>query len=515
MDDDRAGAPTSGKRWAAAAALVILAALPYLGSVGYPLLHDDRVLIHDNRWLESGANPLSVFGTEFWHGSRISGAGLYRPVTVLSLAADARLGGSPAVYRITGLLIHAFAVLAAASFLATLFQRRDPSPSPRDAGRAAWLGAALFAVHPLASEALLWVVGRAESLAAAFGLAAFVVLVGKRRGHLGSPSASAISAALFFLALGSKESAAAWIVVVAAWWAIAGRREGIAPGLLLRRTLPHMVGFAAFLLLRASVVGWGTVHAFFVDNPLVAVDPATRIANAFLLLALYGWKTLWPATLSVDWSFDQLPVLPLLPWALPAAAALAAAWAAVLRLLARHDRAAAFLWAFAPLAFAVTGNVVVPIGTNFGERLAYLALVGWCGLAALALSRISAPRRAGVAIAAVLLVLAGARSAVRAKDFRGSVELYEATVRAAPRAVKSLTSLGHVRLFKLGRPDLAIPPLERAVAIWPDYPRALDLLAQCNARLGRTMEAGRYARRAQEAAARLRREHGGPSQEVD
>lgn len=509
VGDERGGARTAGRRRAAIAALFVLAILPYLGSLTHPLLHDDRVLLHGNRWLETQAGLLSVFETEFWHGSRVSGSGLYRPITVVSIAAVARAGASPIVYRATGLLLHALAVLAAARLLATLFIRQDPTSSRRDAAeRVAWLGAALFAVHPLAGEAVLWVVGRAESLAAALGMLAFDLLLGRRRGALASRWAALGSSALFFLALGSKESAAAWLAIVAGWWWIVGRGEGVAPGLLFRRTFPHLAALLAFLVLRGSVVGWGTVRVFFVDNPLAAVDPATRIANACLLLGLYAWKALWPATLSIDWNFDQISVLPLLPRALPAALVLVAAWSVVAVILRRRAATAGFLWVFPVLAFAVTANVAFPIGTNFAERLAYLALVGWCGLAGLALSRVRRPRVLAAVVVSVVLI-AGGRGAVRTRDFRGSVELYEATVRATPRAVKSLASLGHVRLFKLDRPDLAIPPLESAIAVWPSYPRALDLLSRCHARLGRSVEAAAYARRAREAQARLQAEFGG------
>jgi len=68
----------------ALAALALLAALPYLGALGSPLLHDDRTLL-DNRWLTTEANPVSVFAHDYWFGTKHEQSDLYRPLTVLSL----------------------------------------------------------------------------------------------------------------------------------------------------------------------------------------------------------------------------------------------------------------------------------------------------------------------------------------------------------------------------------------------------------------------------------------------
>ena len=91
---------------------------------------------------------------------------------------------------------------------------------------------------------------------------------------------------------------------------------------------------------------------------------------------------------------------------------------------------------------------------------------------------------------------------------RSSAAIYEATVRTSPRAVKSLATLGQIRLLVEGRPEEAIPILERAVAIWPDYPRPWSLLAEANRRLGRADRAAECAARADEAARKLREESG-------
>jgi len=440
--------------------LTALALVPYLGALHAPLLYDDRTLL-DNRWLAREAGPVSVFRHHFFYGSRREASDLYRPLTALSLAWNLRATPSKEGIRAVNLALHALATLALAWMLAEIATRTGSPPRG-----VPWIGAAIFAVHPLGSEAVLWAVGRADVAAAALGAVAFVLYLRERL----LPAAAAFLAALCF-----KESAAAWLAIGAAWTLLVPPRPPVRAA--LARAAVFGGAFAAYLLLRGSAVGWAAEPRPFVDNPLASADAATRVANAILLLARYAGKMIWPRTLSVEYGFDQIPVVPLVPWgALAALAIAAAAVGSVVALLRRGRRREAFLVAFVPCAFAVTGNVIAPIGTIFAERLAYLPLMGFCALAGLALASIPAPAWRGAALAAIL-VAGGSRTIARGRDYRDLAALSEATAAASPRAVKALYNAARTRM-RLGRTPDAIPLLERAVAIWPEYARARELLEQ-------------------------------------
>jgi hypothetical protein len=207
--------------------------------------------------------------------------------------------------------------------------------------------------------------------------------------------------------------------------------------------------------------------------------------NAVLLHARYLAQMAFPYRLSIDYGFDQIPVVPFGLLGVLGAGAVMAGWLGVGAWLRRKGHVPAFAWGFTAAAFAVTGNLVVPIGTLFAERLAYLPLVGFCAACALACSALRPARWKQVAITIVLLTLA-VRTGVRAADYRGMIRLTEATARASPRSVKALLNLGRVRLEIQHRPADAIEPLERALALWPEEPRAARLLAQARAAAGRT-----------------------------
>lgn len=473
------------------AALGVLALLPYLGALDYPLVQDDRTYL-DNPWLRDRAGLVTAFTHDYWWGTRHAGSDLYRPLTVVSLAWNLRWAGSRVGLRAVNVGLHAAVTVLVYIVLSRVFARLGARVGPAAA-------AAMFAVHPLASEAVLLAVGRAELLAALLGLSAFALLLGAERAPGGSGPRLAASTLLYGLALTAKESAASWLAILAVWWAVS-RTSGAGARVARAAALGWLGAFLVFLGLRGLAVGWLPHRPPWVDNPLVLVGPATRVANAVMLQPAYLAKMLYPHPLSVDYGFDQVGTWPLVPWGLLGGASVLVAWAAVAVVLWRVSSATLFCWAFIPAAFVVTGNVVFPIGTVFSERLAYLPLVGFCGLVALLIER--AGRRLPVlGVVVLVLVVTGAagRTACRAREFRDYETFVEATARASPRAVKALANLGRTRLG-LGRPAQAIPPLERAVAIWPDYPRALALLAEAHEALGDEARAAEYRKRARGAA---------------
>ena len=114
-----------------------------------------------------------------------------RPLTYLTFWLNRALGGNDALgYHALNLALHLAAVLLAYECLVRLMDRR-----------AAWLAAALFAVHPLQAEAVDYVWARAIVLAAVFVFASLLAWLDRRPW---------LAVALFALALAAKEECAAF-----------------------------------------------------------------------------------------------------------------------------------------------------------------------------------------------------------------------------------------------------------------------------------------------------------------
>ena len=137
--------------------------------------------------LVTGSAPLSsLITSDFW-GVPLSHTGShksYRPLTSLSFKLDWLLApGSPFQFHLTNLLLHA---LVTHLFHTLLLSLSLPSSSST-----ALTAALLFAAHPIHTEAVAGVVGRAELLSALFFL---LTLLAHRR-HGWSVGASLLAAA--------------------------------------------------------------------------------------------------------------------------------------------------------------------------------------------------------------------------------------------------------------------------------------------------------------------------------
>lgn len=96
----------------------------------------------------------------------------YRPLTILSYLADFLLFGSnPAGYHLTNILLHLGNALLL-YYLATTLVGKD-----RDSGSYSLLAALLFALHPINSEAVVWISARTDLLCCFFSLICLNILI--------------------------------------------------------------------------------------------------------------------------------------------------------------------------------------------------------------------------------------------------------------------------------------------------------------------------------------------------
>jgi hypothetical protein len=175
----------------------------YAGGLSNGFVFDDHQLVEANPLVAEPGHLREVFASHYWHPLRSRGY-LYRPLTILSLRLDHLLGGGrPVLFHATNLLLHAAVSVMVYLVLSLLYGRRTRA---REAGGEAmpWaanvpmVAALLFAAHPVHTEAVAGIAGRADLLAMLFVMAAWWL-------HLLERPWSA--AAAFCLGMLSKESA--------------------------------------------------------------------------------------------------------------------------------------------------------------------------------------------------------------------------------------------------------------------------------------------------------------------
>jgi tetratricopeptide (TPR) repeat protein len=238
--------------------------------------------------------------------------------------------------------------------------------------------------------------------------------------------------------------------------------------------LAAAVPTVAFLGIRALVLGHfpaGPVP--FTDNPLVGATFWTARITAFQVLARYFGLLLWPARLSVDYSYNQIPVAidakGLAGLALCLAAAGLALWAA------RRHKALGFAIALFFLALAPVSNVFVLIGSIMAERFLYLPAAGFAIAVAYGLSRLVAARpqarTAALAAVAVVAFAGAARSYARNEDWSAADRLWRSATEAAPNSYKThINYANSLPLDKAIDRNRAVAEIARALAILDPLP---------------------------------------------
>ncbi|MGH9867189.1 MAG: tetratricopeptide repeat protein [Candidatus Polarisedimenticolia bacterium] len=422
-------------------AVALLAALLHIGTLGHGFTFDDPFIVVENPAVAGDGGLLKVFATPYWTGW--DEGNLYRPLTVASYWVQRRLAGvHPWSYHLVNVLLHALVTW----LVCRLGERLIGWPAALAAGL-------LFAAHPVHVEAVANVAGRAELMAAAGALAAWLW---RER--------PVVSMALLAAGLLSKEIA----VVLPGLLAV----EDLARGgrIRWRALVPAGAVTVAFLIIRAVVVGLGVATSY---DPFIGLPAAQRVMTAVDVLGRELALMLVPRTLSADYSYDQIPLVgsPLHPGFLMGLAALALCGVAAM--LCRR-RAGGVTLGMATFFVAVlpVSNLFFGIGVMMAERLLYLPSVGAClagGAALAAAGSALSPRQAVAATLAVALAAAvplSARSAWRVNDWFDQLTLFEATVRSSPRS-----ALGHVNLgtvyHQLGRLPEAEEQFRAAEAIAP------------------------------------------------
>jgi len=493
-------APGSAPAWRRTfCALAVLAAavLPYLNALDGALLSDAALMIGENPALRGSTEWLAWFGRDFYWGSPMGDPTLYRPLTVWSFLVHLRTTGlTPGPFLLGNVLLHA----AASLLVLALGDRLVARP-------AGLLGALLFAVHPIHTEAVAWVMGRSELLAAVFALGACLLGLRARDCDARRPWAAAGGAvAAYAAALGAKEHVALLPLWFGLTWLVERPRR--AGRVTAAMGVASLFVLAGFLALRAhALVREDGRPALGLFNPAADVPAPRRWLTALAVIARYAGLLVWPGPLSHDHGFAETVASTGLGLQEAVGLAVVVGLAAVTGLAARWQPGLALALALVPVSFVLVSNLPFPIGTVMAERLLYLPSAGlalaagwllarlplpaWLTLGARAPATPPSPAWRPIA-AASLVVLAvtalAARTVIRNADWRSKERLVAATRAASPRAAWA-AFLAALLERDRGADARAIALAEESLRIYPRNHDALAVLGDLHARQGRLHDA--------------------------
>lgn len=401
-----------------AVAFVLAGAVLFGASLAHPFHFDDALILADS----------NVTNTARW--SHFLNPFHLRQLTYFTFYLNYLAGGnSPAGFHAVNVLIH----IANAILLFHLLKRFiEPATAA--------VAAAVFLVHPIQTEPVLYVYQRSTLLACLFSLCALFAFQARRYWA---------ALLLFFLAFESKESALAVPLALGLLyehrmrkWLVAG---AVAAG---------TAALAILMYQQEATVGIGAAGA---------VTPWSYLGSQLRVVYTYLRLVVWPYPQSLEYDFPpfQASWLTLAEAAGLAAIATAGVWAF------RNER-----WKTAGLAIlsfflllAPTSSIIPNTDAAFEHRL-YLPMMAFSVFFAWVLSRV--PKRTTVTglVLIVLAMLTLGRGNVWASD----VALWEDAVANSPEKARAW--------FNLGSAQMAVDPqharlsLRRAMDLQPQFPEA-------------------------------------------
>jgi hypothetical protein len=469
----------------AALAAALLAIVVYLPSLRNGFALDDTPVIEENPRAHSVRAALAAFDEPWWPPPH--DAGLWRPLTIVSFAADWELSGGSATW------LHAGNVLWHATATGLVVPLLVPLVGPAGA----LLGAMVFAVHPVHVEAVANLVGRAELMAAVFVMLALLAArrarAAREVGAASLPAEAGVAVAAL-AALFSKEHAVVLIALLALDEAVLGRAGArLPPRTWVAVTLLIVLWFMARRAVDAGQSFGAVAPTFF------GLDTVGRLSTMMPVVFEVVRLLVWPYALSPDYHprvVDRLeaPTVPGMAGAL-----LLLALAALAVALWRRNRAASAGLLVTGVAWSPTSNLLFPSGVVLAERTLYLPSLGvavLAGAAYVALLR-RAGSRAALLVATVILAAAALRTLTRIPVWENTRAVVIDGVLTRPESYKVRQAAARV-LMKTGHGGQALREYGVAAELYPHDRFLLREAGSAALALGQPRVAVRYLRAAQE-----------------
>jgi tetratricopeptide (TPR) repeat protein len=174
--------------------IIILGFVIYSNSLHGKFIWDDDLLIKDNIYIKSWSNVLKIFAGDMGAGSAVK-TGFYRPLQILTYMIDYSIWKLDVLgYHLTNIILHILVALAIYWFMDLIFVDRLVS----------FLTSALFIIHPIHTEAVSYISGRADPLASLFMLLTFIFYI--KQLHSNKAELYILILLSYILALLSRES---------------------------------------------------------------------------------------------------------------------------------------------------------------------------------------------------------------------------------------------------------------------------------------------------------------------
>ncbi|XP_029460365.1 protein O-mannosyl-transferase TMTC4 isoform X1 [Rhinatrema bivittatum] len=494
----------------------LLALVCFTNSFDGDFVFDDSEAILNNKDLRAETPLGDLWIHDFW-GTKLSSNvshKSYRPLTVLTFRINYILAGGyhPVGFHVVNIILHCIVSVLMLDVFSILFGGLTYNSKGRRvdlAPKASFLAALLFAVHPVHTECVAGIVGRADLLCALFFLLSFLgyckaFIEYDKEGKQFSILWILTSVLLGAVAMLCKEQGITVLGLNAVFDAFVICKLNLLrlfqmllykdkalesavflnKGFLLR-IIFMASGGAAILYVRWRIMGTGPPAFTDVDNPASFADNIPiRAINYNYYYSLNAWLLLCPWWLCFDWSMGCIPLIKSLSdWRI---IALAALWFCLSGLICQalcsedcHKRRILSLGlGFLTIPFLPASNLLFRVGFVIAERVIYLPSAGYCMLLTYGCSILSRQVKNKKLIAAAVLGIVFTntlRCIIRSNQWRSEEQLFKSALPVCPLNAKVHYNVGK-NLADKGNQTAAIKYYREAIRLNPKYVHAMNNL---------------------------------------
>ncbi len=442
------------------------------------VIWDDQVNVYENSYLHP-VKPASL--VRFWQAPYQN---LYIPATYTVWAAIAHLTNSgstlnPKPFHTANLVVHLLATWVVFTILRRLVHNTW----------AATAGAALFALHPVQVEAVVWVTGMKDVLCGSLSLIAMwqYLLYLKRGNGPGKPKGFhnlIFASTAFLLALLAKPSAIVVPLMAFLLVSFMSKRN-------LRETVYHKRNrpLIAWVLL-------GAVTALLtstIQQGAVPISPPVWLRPLIFgdALAFYFYKILLPINLTIDYGRSPEVILGNY-WSWVAAGVVYAVIFLLFHFRYRLKTMTTGIALFVTGLLPVSGLVpfVFQNYSTVADRYLYLSMVGPSLLVAVWLSSTKTKQylKTSVTICLVAFALLVAQSKAQVAIWSDNANLFSHAIRKNPQSSMAYGNLG-LTLDLAGKASAAVDHFREALRLKPDNAQALNNWANVLMKKGKPQQA--------------------------
>lgn len=479
--------------------IAIITICIYANSCLCGFVFDDVSAVVDNKDLRPHTPLANLWVHDFWGTpmSREHSHKSYRPLCVLTFRLNYMLHGlAPLGYHLVNVILH--------SLVCVLYFKVCLSFVP---SRVASICAILFSVHPIHTEAVTGVVGRAELLSSVFFL--LTIITYKKASLVQSTKWPhfATSLTCVGLAMLCKEQGITVLGILGVYEVFIVQKMDLVH-LLIHRSNPNnneckgsrywwplltralfVISTGILLLLLRFLVMGHTLPVFTnFDNPASYEEAPVKQLTWAYLLAVNSWLLLSPSDLLCDWTMGTVSLVKSAADIRNLATLLFTVVLVHLGLVALLSKdsktrgALAMGLAMVVLPFLPASNLFFPVGFVVAERVLYIPSMGFCLLVALGFHRLckSVPYKGLLKAFLLLLVCCHSLKVIhRNGDWRDELTIFLSGLKVSKSNAKLWNNVGHALESQQKYLD-ALSYFQQAANVQPD-----DVGAHIN--VGRTL----------------------------